>query len=135
MASPTHRRPDGTDDATVEAVGKVSEAFEWVERARGSLYEFHHKMGHADLLFAEAADALDAAGHPDEAAAVRRGIVGRDALAGRWSFESVEEFDDVYHAAAKKAAADVRNALMGGRPHVFEAEMKADRQADPRNAG
>ena len=27
-----HRRPEGVDDATVAAVGKVTEALEWVER-------------------------------------------------------------------------------------------------------
>jgi|GEM_PF-7012401 len=33
--SPEHTRPDGVDDATVEALGKLSEAFEVVEDARG----------------------------------------------------------------------------------------------------
>ena len=40
-------RPAGVDDATVEATGKLSEALEWVERARGHLYEFHQLMGRA----------------------------------------------------------------------------------------
>jgi hypothetical protein len=30
-----HRRPDGVSEATVEALGKLSEALETVERARG----------------------------------------------------------------------------------------------------
>lgn len=30
------RRPDGVDDATVEAVRSVSMALEWVERTRGA---------------------------------------------------------------------------------------------------
>ena len=34
------RRPDGVSDATVEAVGAVSEALEWVERARGDCIRF-----------------------------------------------------------------------------------------------
>ena len=49
-------RPDAMDDATVEAVGAVSEALECVERARGELYSFHQLMGHADLLLGEACD-------------------------------------------------------------------------------
>ena len=53
MSDERHRRPPGADDATVEAVGKVSEALEWVERARGRLYDFHQMMGHADALFGE----------------------------------------------------------------------------------
>ncbi len=52
------RRPEGLDDATVEAVGKVSEALECVERARGELYSFHQLIGHADLLLGEACDEL-----------------------------------------------------------------------------
>ena len=32
---------DDVDDRTVEAVGKLTEALETVERARGHLYSFH----------------------------------------------------------------------------------------------
>jgi hypothetical protein len=49
MDSPdaAHTRPDGVDDATVEALGKVSEAFEVIEQARGMLYGFHRMIGMA----------------------------------------------------------------------------------------
>ncbi len=57
------RRPDGIDDATIEAVGAMSEALEYVERARGELYSFHQLWGHADLLLGEACDKLREAGH------------------------------------------------------------------------
>lgn len=40
-----HRVPDGVDDATVEALGRLSEALETVERARGCLYAFHQLTG------------------------------------------------------------------------------------------
>src|SRR5918996_2862828 len=39
---------------TVDAVGKATEALEYVERARGHLYAFHQLIGRADLLFEEA---------------------------------------------------------------------------------
>ena len=45
-----HRRPRGVDDATVRALGKLGEALECVERARGQLYAVHQLTGHADLL-------------------------------------------------------------------------------------
>lgn len=45
-----HERPAGASDETVAAVGKASEAFEFVERLRGSLYELHQLMGRADFL-------------------------------------------------------------------------------------
>src|SRR6185436_20903385 len=47
-------RPEGVDDATVEACGTLGEAVERMERARGHLYAFHQLMGRADLLFGEA---------------------------------------------------------------------------------
>ena len=45
---------DELDTATVDAVGKATEALEYVERARGALYEFHQLIGRADLLIGEA---------------------------------------------------------------------------------
>jgi hypothetical protein len=50
----THDRPDGVADETVAAVGKFSEALEWVDRGR--LYDFHQMMGRADFLFGDAAE-------------------------------------------------------------------------------
>ncbi|MCW2843460.1 MAG: hypothetical protein JWN22_1376, partial [Nocardioides sp.] len=51
--SPDHRRPEGVDDATVDALGKVSEALEAIEVARGHLYAFHRLSGTADLTLGE----------------------------------------------------------------------------------
>jgi hypothetical protein len=123
-----HRRPEGVSDGLVEAVGKMSEAVEWVERARGRLYDFHQMMGHADLLFGEAADALEAAGSADHARMVEHEIVGRNVLDGRWSFQVVEEFDADYYGPVQLVEQGVRNDLMAGRRHVFEAEMKERRR-------
>ena len=123
-----HQRPPGTADATVEAVGKVSEALEWVERARGHLYEFHQQLGRADLLFGEAAAQLRDAGHLAEADALDTDVVGRNVLDGRWTFQVVEEFEALYWAPVRSGEQDVVDRLMGGRRHVFEAEMKERRQ-------
>jgi hypothetical protein len=106
----------------------VTEALEWVVRARGRLYDFHQMMGRADLLFGEAADALDDAGQPALAAQLRDGVVGRNVLDGRWTFQVVEEFDRTYHDAVVEAEADVRAALVAGRRHVFESELKEQRR-------
>jgi hypothetical protein len=121
-------RPPGADDATVEATGKLSEALEWVERARGHLYEFHQLMGRADLTFGEAADMLAAAGHGPLADRVGAEVVGRNVLHGRWTFQVVEEFDDCYYRPAAAVEADVRDALVAGRRHVYEAELKEARR-------
>ena len=126
---PSHSRPAGVSDATVEAVGKVTEALEWVERARGHLYEFHQQMGHADAALGEAADALAAAGHDAVAGRLRARTVGRNVLEGRWTFQIVEEFDDGYYANFRHEEGWVRDELIAGRRHVYEAEMKEREQA------
>lgn len=124
MADDRYSRPAGIDDSVVEASGKVSEALEWVERARGDLYEFHQKMGHADAQFADAADKLRQAGFKDLADMIMAEVSGRNVLEGRWTFQIVDEFDEGYYAAVKKAEKTVRKQLVDGKKHVFEAELK-----------
>ena len=122
------RRPDGVDDATVEAVGKVSEALETIEGARGYLYRFHQLMGRADLLLGEACDQLRDAGHYSIAERLATEMVGRNVLPGRWSFQIVEDFDDGYWSVFREEERRVRDQLLHGVRHVFEAEMKQDRR-------
>ncbi|WCO67388.1 hypothetical protein PO878_01480 [Iamia majanohamensis] len=131
-ADDPHIRPEGADDATVEAVGKLTEALEWVERARGDLYDFHQKMGHADLTIGKAADALEEAGHAEVAERIRTELVGRNTIVGRWTFQIVEEFDDGYWSDVRAGEKRVRDELLDGRRHVFESEMKEDRRTHGR---
>jgi hypothetical protein len=121
-------RPDGVDDATVEAVGAVSEALECVERARGDLYSFHQLMGHADLLLGEACDKLREAGHTAVADRLEAEVVGRNVLYGRWTFQIVEDFDDNYWSVFRDHERRVRDELQQGHRHVFEAQMKERRR-------
>jgi hypothetical protein len=120
------------DPATVEAVGKLSEAMETTERARGHLYAFHQLTGTADFQLGDAVDLLRKAGHADLAETVSREVVGRNVLPGRWTFQIVEEYDDGYYALFKALERECRNALVGGRRHLFEAEMKEDRRTHGR---
>lgn len=124
---PTHDRPDGVDDATVEAVGTMSEAFEYLIRARGHLYSFHQFMGRVDKLMGEAADELREAGHGEIADRIEAEVVGRNAIDGRWTFQIVEEFDDLYFRPVEAHERGVRDELMAGRRHVFESELKDGR--------
>lgn len=125
---PEHTVPGGVDDATVEAVGLVSEALEYVERARGHLYSFHQLMGGGDLKLGEAVEKLRAAGHDDIADEIEREIVGRNVLEGRWTFQVVEEYDDTYWTPFREMERSVRDRLVEGRRHLFEARMKEDRR-------
>lgn len=124
MTIDSYTRPDGVTDATVEAAGKMSEALEWIERARGDIYEFHQKLGRADELFAEAAGQLRDAGHAPLADMVDRDVSGRNVLQGRWTFQIVDEFDTTYYDVVKAAEKHVRDELLEGKKHVYESELK-----------
>ena len=132
LPAPEHRRPSGADDATVEALGKLSEALEVVEDARGHLYAFHRLTGMADLALGDAVDQLRAAGHGTLADEIDTELLGRNVLEGRWTFQVVEEYDDGYYATFKRLEARARGLFVDGRRHLYEAEMKEDRRTHGR---
>jgi len=128
VPTPEHRRPSGISDATIEALGKVSEALETVERARGHLYSFHQLSGSADLSLDEAVESLHQAGHHAWAERIQRELIGRNVVEGRWTFQIVEDYDDGYYEQFHRVEKALRQDLVGGRRHLFEAEMKEDRR-------
>ena len=117
-----------SDADTVDAVGKATEALEYVERARGHLYAFHQLIGRADFLFEESACRLDDAGHREEAVSLWRNVVGRDVLEGRWTFEIVERFDDDYYEAARAEVLRLEQRLVSGRRHAHEETLRRRRR-------
>ena len=123
-----HRRPDGVDDATVEALGKLSEALEAAEVARGHLYTFHRLSGTTDLTLGDAVQQLRDAGHTGLADRIDRELVGRNVIPGHWTFQIVEAYDDGYYATFKELERTAREELGGGRRNLYEAEMKEDRR-------
>ena len=130
---------EGLDQATVEAVGKLSEAMETVEVARGHLYAFHQLSGHADFQVGEAVELLRKAGHAEFADTLDRELVGRNVLPGRWTFQVIEDYATSYYEPFQRFDAQARE-LVGGHQHAFEAGLKRDRrtpgepghEADPR---
>lgn len=127
-----HVRPDGVDDLTVEGLGNISEALEAVEIARGHLYAFHRLSGTADLTLGKGVQQLREAGHTDLADRFEEELVGRNVLQGRWTFQVVEEYDDGYYEAFRTLEREARTALVQGRRHLYEAEMKEDRRTHER---
>jgi hypothetical protein len=125
---PQHQRPEGVSEETVSALGKVSEALEAVEAARGHLYSFHRLSGTADLTLGQGVEELRSAGHADLADRIEQELVGRNLLEGRWSFQIVEEYDDTYYACFKRLEQEARDELVAGRRHLYEAKMKEDRR-------
>jgi hypothetical protein len=123
-----HQRPEGVDSATVDALGKLSEALEAVEVARGHLYQFHRLSGTGDLAAGEAVELLREAGHAAIADRIERELIGRNVIAGRWTFQIVEDYDDGYYARFKELERAARDELASGRRHLYEAEMKENRR-------
>jgi hypothetical protein len=121
-----HQTPDGVSDATVEALGKLTEALETADRARGHLFSFHQLTGSADIKLGEAVDALRAAGHEDVAERLEHDLVGRNVIAGRWTFQIVEDYDDNYWTVFRGLEQAARDELAQGRRHLFEARLKQD---------
>jgi hypothetical protein len=116
-------RPD-LDDTTVEGLGKLSEALETIEQARGQLYGFHQHSGKADLLLQDAVELFRKAGHTRLADDLDRDLVGRNVIADRWTFQIVEDYDASYWSTFRVFDERARTELSDGDRHVYEARMK-----------
>ena len=116
-------RPD-LDDTTVEGLGKLSEALETVDQARGLLYGFHQLTGKADRLLQDAVGLLRKAGHEALADDLDRELVGRNVVADRWTFQIVEDYDDNYWSLFRDLERMARDQLAAGVRHLHEARMK-----------
>jgi hypothetical protein len=123
-----HRRPPGLDDVTVEALGKLSEALETVERVRGHLYSMHQLTGTADFQLDEAVSLFMQAGHTGFAERIERELIGRNVTPRHWTFQLVEEYDDGYYAEFKALEQAARDTLAQGRRHLYEAQLKERRR-------
>ncbi|GAA2866561.1 hypothetical protein Acy02nite_38300 [Actinoplanes cyaneus] len=128
-----HRRPAGLDDVTVQALGKLSEALETVERVRGHLYSLHQLTGTADFMLDEAVSLFREGGHSAIAERIERELIGRNVIPGRWTFQIVEEFDDGYYSEFRQVERDARDEFAEGRRHLYEAELKERRRTHGRH--
>ncbi|RST16794.1 hypothetical protein EF908_34935 [Streptomyces sp. WAC04770] len=125
---PSHQRPEGVSDTTVEALGALSKALETTERARGALYTFHQLTGGADLSLDDAVRLLREAGHGEQADRVEREILGRNVIPGHWTFQIIEEYNATYYDVFRTVEQEIRGQLAEGRDHLYEAEMKEARR-------
>lgn len=118
---------EGIDPATVEAVGKLSEAMETIEVARGHLYAFHQLSGHADFQVGDAVELFRKAGHTELADRLEQELVGRNVLPGRWTFQVIEDYAETYYEPFQRFDAEARE-LVGGHQHLYEAGLKRERR-------
>ena len=127
-----HQRPAGLDDLTVEALGKLSEALEVVERVRGHLYSVHQLTGTGDFMLDDAVDLFRRAGHQALAERIETELIGRNVIRGHWTFQIVEEYDDGYYADFRAIEKAARDELADGKRHLYEAELKEKRRTHGR---
>jgi hypothetical protein len=118
---------DQPDDLTVQALGKLSEALETLERVRGHLYSLHQLTGTADFQLDQAVSLFMQAGHPKVAQRIQRELIGRNVIPGHWTYEIVDAFDDGYYADFRTVEKDARDELAQGRRHLYEARLKQQR--------
>jgi hypothetical protein len=85
-------------------------------------------LGHLDFQMSEAAGLLRSSGHEEAATRIEREVIGRNVLDGRWTFQVIDEFDDVYYAPVRTVENALLNEFMAGRRHVYEAELKEQRR-------
>lgn len=122
----------GSDTATVEAAGKLSEALETVEEARGHVYAFHRLTGTADLAVGEAGDLLDGAGHRESPPSWARNSSDAGCWVGAGRSRSSRDYDDGYYATCRRLEERVRRELIDGRGHVHGTEPKESRRTPGR---
>jgi hypothetical protein len=125
MSMPSH---DDVDDEVADAVGKLTEALETADRARGHLYAFHQLTGTSDFQLGDAAEALRRCGHDELARRLETELLGRNVIVDRWTFQIVEDYDDNYWSAFRALEAEVRRSLTDGVRHVHEARLKEQRR-------
>ncbi|GAA4416499.1 hypothetical protein GCM10023148_13710 [Actinokineospora soli] len=119
------------DDAVVAAVGKLTEAWETVQVARGHLYAFHQLTGSADFTLEEAVEKFREAGHAEFADRLETELLGRNVLPGRWTFQVVEDYEETYHEPFTRFEREGRE-LTKGYPHLWEAGLKRARRTPGR---
>ncbi|MFC4542927.1 hypothetical protein ACFO5R_13445 [Halosolutus amylolyticus] len=114
-------------ETELEALHEVELALEWVQRAQGSLIEFHHATGHGMDHLAEAEDLLRESDHDELADAIRtdllpHGVVDED----RWSYDVLENFQETLLAETTRLERRVRRDLADGERHLRERRQERD---------
>ena len=119
--------PPKLTETELEAVHEVELGLEWLQRAQGSLLEFHHATGHGMDHLYEAETLLEECGYDDLAAVIRtdllpHGVVDED----RWSYDVVEDFQTALLTETRDLERRVRQEVTDGRRHVAERRQERE---------
>lgn len=113
-------------DAERDALHHVRIGVDHVQRAFGSLLEFHHEMGSAMDRFEAARESLREAGHDEFADALRDDVLPAGAVDDRWSYELVESFREGLLPDAVELERAVRDDLADGVAYVRERALQRE---------
>ena len=70
----------------------------------------------------ETAEMLAAAGQAEQAATLQRDVVGRNVLDGHWTFQVVDEFDDLYDDGVRSALRSLEDRYRRSPPRARGAD-------------
>ena len=111
-------------DAEETALHEMQLGIEYINRAYGTLLQFHHELGHAMDRMSDAEDALREAGHEEWADDLRDDHLPAGAVSDQWTFELVEEFSSEFLEEVDAFEREVRGELADGVDHVTERRQK-----------
>ncbi len=111
-------------ETELEALHEVELGLEWLQRAQGSLLEFHHATGHGMDHLEDGAALLEESGHHELAGAVRTEALPQGVVDDRWSYDVVESFQSTLLTTVVTLEARVRDELSDGARHVAERKQE-----------
>lgn len=118
-----------------EALHEVELGVERLHRGHGHLVAFHHNTGRAMNHLAAAEDLLRECGYHSLADSLRdeylpRGVVAAcnsaDPVEGRWSYDILENFQDVFLNDIITFGEGIHDSVANGLRHVFERQQEQD---------
>lgn len=116
----------GLSDAETNALHDLQLGIEHVNRAYGSLLEFHHELGRAMDRMADAEGDLRNAGHESWANDLRDVYLPAGAVDDRWTYELVDEFAEGFLTDITAFESTVRDELADGVTHVTERKQQRE---------
>ncbi len=107
------------------ALHEVELGLEWIQRAHGSLLEFHHATGHGMDHLREAEILLRATGHDELADTIRDELLPHGVVdEHRWSYDVLENYQETLLAESRAVERRVRRELADGERHVRERRQE-----------
>ena len=117
--------PPELEESALESLHEVELGLEWLQRAQGSLIEFHHATGHGMDHLRRAEVLLRECGCPELADTVRDDLLPHGVVDGdRWSYDVLESYQRTLLTEAMAVESAVREELADGQRHLPERRQE-----------